>query len=370
MQPEWLTISGTTAGLRYELPVHTFGPADGRKIYIQGGLHADEGPGLITAQALRQRFAALDAQGALRARIVLVTMANPIGLGQRLLGQSMGRFSFDDGVNFNRDFPDLCDAVGSRIEARLGGDRAANDALVRAAIREAAGALSATTPAEHLKRTLLSLACDADLVLDLHCDSEAVVHLYTLPSQVEALTPLAAHLGARAILVSGLSGGHPFDEAVSRLWLEMRRRFPDRPLGEGAIATTVELRGRADVSTETAAADADAIVAFLTGRGDLAGVAPPVPGLACRPTPLEGSEALSAPVPGILVFKMDVGAHVEAGATVCEIIDPARGGITPVKATTSGVLYARTDRRMAVTGQRLGKIAGESPFRSGKLLSP
>jgi hypothetical protein len=41
-----------------------------------------------------------------------------------------------------------------------------------------------------------------------------------------------------------------------------------------------------------------------------------------------------------------------------------------VRATTSGVLYARIATRWATPGTRLGKIAGATPVRTGKLLSP
>jgi len=59
-------------------------PANG-KIYIQASLHADEMPGMLVAWHLKQRLAELEAAGRLRSEIVLVPIANPVGLEQVLM---------------------------------------------------------------------------------------------------------------------------------------------------------------------------------------------------------------------------------------------------------------------------------------------
>ena len=71
-----------------------------------------------------------------------------------------------------------------------------------------------------------------------------------------------------------------------------------------------------------------------------------------------------------LAFATPVGALVDEGALIAEIIDPASGAVTPVRAGTSGILFARTRGRMAEAGMRIGKIAGRRPLRTGDLLSP
>jgi len=55
-------------------------------------------------------------------------------------------------------------------------------AVARAALRAACAELPAGTELQSLRRTLLGLAIDADVVLDLHCDNEALLHLYTVPT--------------------------------------------------------------------------------------------------------------------------------------------------------------------------------------------
>jgi uncharacterized protein len=371
MRIERHSLPGATPGLVYEVTFLHFGEEGARpKIYIQAGLHADEAPGHLAAHHLRQRLEMLEAQGLVRGHIVLVPAANPIGLAQQVLGILQGRFALADGVNFNRDFPELGSPAADALADRLTGDAERNASLIRETFLETCRAWPARRPAEHLKKLLLTKAIDADVVLDLHCDGEAQVHLYTLTDQAEAFRPLAAYLGAHAMLTADVSGQNPFDEAVSRPWQELRRRFPDRPIPEGAIATTVELRGEGDVSHALARRDADAIVNFLATRRSLALAPPPIPDECCVATPLTGSEALEAPVSGVIVYAIETGARVGSGALIAEIVDPVSGQSTPVKATTSGVFYARTSARFAVAGRRLGKIAGATPFRSGNLLSP
>ena len=113
-------------------------------------------------------------------------VANPIGLGQRVLQSVEGRFDLASGENFNRHYADLYDAVVARVDGALTFDATHNVALIRDALREAAAALPARNALESLRRTLLGLSIDADIVLDLHCDSQAVLHLYTETSVLGA----------------------------------------------------------------------------------------------------------------------------------------------------------------------------------------
>lgn len=369
METEVLKLAGTTPGLTYEVAILHFGQRGASpKTYIQAGLHADEAPGMLAAHHLRLRLVELEAAGAIRGHVVLVPSANPIGLGQHLNGTHHGRFAFNDGMNFNRGYPDLMQKVGDAVKDRLTADAAANLELVRAALKGALAARHPVKPAECLKHLLLMQALDADIVLDLHCDGEGEVHLYILAGHEAAFQPLADFLQAKAMLVAEVSGDNPFDEAVSRPWRELALRFPGKPIPVGGMATTVELRGEADVSHEFARADAQAILDFLTTRGQLVLDHPPVPQPSCEPTPLAGSEALEAPVPGLVVYLCRTGQVITAGMTVAEIIDPATGAVTAVHATTSGVFYARHNMRLVLAGRSIGKIAGKTAFRHGNLL--
>ncbi|MFC4171005.1 succinylglutamate desuccinylase/aspartoacylase family protein [Microvirga sp. GCM10011540] len=370
MRTEQIALSPLAPGASLSLTVHRFGEAGARpRVYVQAALHADEIPGMITAHHLRERLVALEAEGRIKGEIVLVPSANPIGLAQRVLGEPIGRFNLADGVNFNRGYPYLVPKVAERIEGRLTEDGEANLRLIREALRAELSDWETGNAAEVLKKTLLGLAIEADLVLDMHCDSEAVVHLYTHTRSAEAFAPLNALLGSHAFLLADESGDDPFDEACSRPWAELADRFPDRPIPFGCHSTTLEFRGERDVSHEFAQADAAALVDYMILRGAIAGEAPKLPAPLCRPTPLAASEPVQAPASGIVVFKAKPGDKLKEGDVIADIVDPLTGAVTPARSPVDGVMFARILLRFASEGQRLAKIAGTNARRTGKLLS-
>lgn len=371
MRTETFELTGATPGVRQALRVLRFGPAGGRpRATIQAALHADEVPALLVAQRLRERFAALEASGQLAGEVVLVPVANPIGLGQQVLGMHQGRFALADGVNFNRGYAELVEAAATQLEGRLGADEAANTRAARAALQQAAEALPAPTAVQDLKRRLLQLAVASDVVLDLHCDAEAAVHLYALTPQEPLAAELGALLGARAFLLAEESGDNPFDEACSRPWLLLRQRFAAHPLAYGNFTATVELRGQRDVAHTLAAQDADAIVEFLRRRGIVAGAPAALPPARCQATPLAASEPIVAPHAGVVVFRGELGDEVSPGQPVCDLVDVETGMATVLAARSAGVLYARSLSRWAEAGQRLAKVAGTTLVRQGRLLGP
>lgn len=371
MRTQTLSLPGTTQGTHQTVTVQRFGHPGARpQVYIQASLHADEIPAMLVADKLRRRLITLEADGALVGEVVLVPVANPIGLSQGVLGDMVGRFDLADGRNFNRDFAWLADEAATLVDGALGTDPTVNAGLIRDALATALAATEPRSPAQHLKKLLLTLAIGADWVLDLHCDHEAVMHLYTLTPLADDFMALARLLGAEALFTADNSGDHPFDEAVSRPWAELRRRFPDAPIPFGCRSVTVELRGQADVDHAHADADADAIAGFLAHAGVIAGPVPDLPAGRCQPTQLESVEPLVAPAAGVLVYRQDLGARVGAGSIIADIVDPLDGATTPVVSTGGGLLFARIATRMALPGRRLGKLAGTHLRRSGNLLSP
>ena len=371
MQSQKIELISATPGLRHSITVLRFGAETaGPKAMIQAALHADEVPAMLVAQKLRTLLAALESQGQLLGQVVLVPYANPLGLAQHLLGQHQGRFDLRDGINFNRHVADLSVAVANAVREHLGDDADRNAALVRQALRDAACALTAMDAVTDLKNQLLQLAVDADIVLDMHCDSDAAMHLYALTPQAELAAELGALLGAQAILLATESGDSPFDEACSRPWLQLQQQFQNHPLPLGCFSSTLELRGEADTDHALALQDARAIVEFLRRRGVVKGTPAALPAALCQPTPLAGSEPITAPRAGVVVFHQRPGSRVEAGAVIADLVDVDTGAIEPLRALSAGVLYARVATRWATPGMRLAKIAGTTLARTGKLLSP
>ncbi|WP_296477013.1 succinylglutamate desuccinylase/aspartoacylase family protein [Roseinatronobacter sp.] len=363
-------IPGRGPGITHEVLTLSFGDPTARPyVYVQAGLHADEAPGMMAARMLVDMLAKAEADGILRGHVKVVPFANPLALGQVLHGDLSGRFDLYDGRNFNRDYPDLTEDAARALQGQLGDDPQANAHAVRSALADALAQRLPVGPADTLRHHLMAQGIGADVVLDLHCDGEAEMHLYTQPAAAETFAPLAALTGCRAMLVADVSGGHPFDEALSRPWASLAARLPDHPIPLGCVSCTVELRGRADVCRDLGMQDAQAIMDYMIYLGVLEGSVD-LPQLACAVTPLEGSEALTAPVAGLLSYVAALGAYVERGETVAQITDLETGAVTSVAATTSGVFYSRPATRIAEAGKRLGKIAGAVSFRDGPLLSP
>ncbi|MGD8266954.1 MAG: M14 family metallopeptidase [Desulfobacterales bacterium] len=349
---------------------------NGPKAYVQAGLHANEAPGYVVMHHLITALDRIDEQGGIQGEIVLVPVANPIGVAQWRDDELQGRFNLSDGVNFNRGYPDLTDAVAERVKDRLGPNAQDNIVRIRRAFGEALDEISPGDEAAHLKHKLLACAHDADVVLDLHCDHQAVMHVYIGASLWPAAQDLASWMGAEVTLLADDSGVTPFDEACGRLWWRLAERFPEHPLPPACVSATVELRGLADLSHAMAAEDALNITRFLAGRGFIAEPAITAPALKCEATPLAAVEHIKAPVPGVVVFLKEPGAKITAGEVVAEVINPLGPNVAErsysLRATADGILFAHSADRFARPGRILAKIAGRRPLKAAgeNLLTP
>ncbi|KQQ47380.1 deacylase [Duganella sp. Leaf126] len=373
MQAQKHPLSGLHSANTFELTSFHFGtPGAGKKVYIQASLHADEVPGMLVAQFLRKQLTVLEQEGRIRGEIILVPAANPIGLAQAIQGAAFGRFDLTTGINFNRNYKHVFDDVKVAVDGLLGQDDQANVRLIREHARASIATWQPKTDAETLKKVLMTLAVDADIVLDLHCDNEAVMHLYAGTPLADAVAPLSALLGAHALLLALEAGGEPFDEACSRLWWDLDRHFAGAyPIPPACVAVTVELRGEAEVRYDLAERDASALLRYLALNGVIDdgndGEALPAP--LCAPTPLEGVEPLYAPHHGVLVYVREMGEQLQPGDVIADLIDPVSGSTTAIRTSVAGVFFARSAHRHVLRGMNVGKVAGATAFRAGDLLS-
>jgi predicted deacylase len=371
MHTQTLELLSGSPGIQQSLQVLRFGTPGARpKVYIQSALHADEVPAILVAHRLVELLVKAESEGRVVGEIVLLPFANPIGLGQHLHGQHQGRFDLRDGGNFNRGYAELAAKVVERVRPALTRDAAHNTYHIRKALVQAVGELTAATPTQDLKIQLLRLAIDADVVLDLHCDTDAVMHIYALTPQCAVAEQLGAALGARAVLLATESGDSPFDEACTRPWFDLQKLLSDFPIELACFGATVELRGETDTSHVLADQDAQGLCAFLAQRGVIVGLSNGLRRPQCAPTPLSGSEPITAPHAGVIVFHRTPGERVNAGDVIADVVDALTGNVTQLRCKSDGLLYARCGSRWAVPGKRLAKIAGTSLARTGKLLSP
>lgn len=378
-------------GNRYELVYHQYGlqsssssasasssagsaPGAGR-CYIQGSLHADELPGLLVVHHLIKMLDEAEANGRVLKEILLVPYANPIGLSQILMGSHIGRFNFDTGVNFNRDWMDIIPQVKVAIKDKLSPDDVNHNVkTVRDAIYAEASAKPELKLEKVMKKELYKLSCVADIVLDLHCDTEAILHTYTHTRTWPHMNDLAFELGSNCTMLAEDSGGNCFDESNSCPWSAVADAFPSFPIPMQCQSVTVELRGERDVTDELAVKDAAALFRFLQRRGYIAGGESLIPiTTEMASYPLTGVEMIEAIVPGVACWKKHIGDIVNAGDILGEIvnIEDPDAPRTPVITKQSGVIFGVRPHALVRPGQIIIKVAGKDAldWRKGLLLT-
>ncbi len=364
---EKIALMSPGPGTARALTVHRFGRRGiGPKLYFQAALHADELPGTLVLNHLIGWLKAADERGEVHADIAIAPYANPVGLSNRIQGYHLGRYDLDGDGNFNRWYPSVSATVAARVGNRLGDDVDENRRLIRVAALEAVAAWNAEGEANVLRKALMSLSIDSDFVFDLHCHGDAVQYAYFPEVHWEAHGDLTAELGCQVILFFPTDEGSTFDAAPTVLWHDLAARFPDRAIPPPPFTTTLELRGQQDVCDTLAQADARGLLRFLQRHGMVAGDPGPPPAPLGRPTPLEGSDYLVAPCPGVLSYRVAMGATVTAGEVVADIVDPAEIDFararTPVASRTDGIFYGRNLSRLVRPGQSFAVVAGDHPL--------
>ncbi|WP_156294258.1 succinylglutamate desuccinylase/aspartoacylase family protein [Serratia oryzae] len=362
----------------HNLPEHALGgqrrltsfhfgqPGVGKKIYLQASLHADELPGMLVLHYLKRLLCQAERQGDIRSEIVVVPIANPIGLAQVLLNGGVGRFDLVSGGNFNRDFPDLAQRVRDSLLAQSFSDASDYRQRVRSAMIAAVGAMPSRSEVAALRQQLLLLACDADLVLDLHCDDQAILHMYADPAYRQQAEILARFMDIGTVLLSQDSGGGSFDEACGLPWHRLAASQTEwRQFGLGCMAVTLELRGQQDVSHALASNDAGRLYRYLQYYGAIGGEPPVVPERETLMLPFSAGEIVRAPASGILLLLRQPGDWVDAHEIVAEVIDPLTDTVTAVYAQAGGLIYASRSAPFVTLGAEIAKIAGKTPYAGG-----
>ncbi|HMS44726.1 MAG TPA: M14 family metallopeptidase [Alphaproteobacteria bacterium] len=372
---DYLSLISNSPLTERQIMVWRFGTIGARpKAYIQASLHADEIPGMLVARHLGQLLYQADQQNQIIGEVVVVPVANPIGLGQFLNARLNGRYELGGAGNFNRHWPDLYSGLPDIVGHQLGQDGKKNIDVIRSALNQILNQSQAFTEMGSLKLTLARLAYDSDIALDLHCDDEALVHLFLTPAHWPDASDLAAEIGSRANLLCADSGGQSFDESLSTPWLKLAADFPSLPIPAACLAVTIEHRGSADVNDPMAKQDAQAIFRFLQRRGLVKGNLGPLPSVLHQASDLAACDIVRAPIGGIVVYLKELGDMVSIGEPLAEIMNPASAlpfaARTPVVSGTDGFVLSRRLEHFVRPNDTIAKIVGKVslPHRNGLLL--
>ena len=372
MRTETSPLQGDSPGNRRAVTLFRYDTArPGPRVYLQAGLHADEMPGVLVLQHLLTLLDKAEAAGQIAGDILVVPVANPVGLSQWAFQRPLGRVDATTLHNFNRGFPVLADLVGN-LDPQLSQSESDNRDVIRAAFR---GALAekraqARTDMTELQTVLLQWSCDADVVLDLHCDHRAVMHLYASNARPDITSLLCRSIGAELALLQDLSGGNAFDEAHTMPWRALRDTYGDRfPIPFPTFSATLEYRGQFDVDDRTAAQDARNLMTFLAAIGAVTEW-PETPNHPDAPhLPLGGASEIFAPLGGVVTWTVQPGARVKAGETLAHVSDPITRVRVPITAPHDGMMFRTELWPSCLRGQSLAHVAGDSVLRDGDLLS-
>lgn len=358
MKRETLSLPAGSPGTHSELTLWRYGTPGARpKIHIQAALHADEWPGVLMLHHLHHLLAKADIAG----EIVIVPLANPIGLRQFLGGYQLGRFDFDYSGNFNRGYLELATAALPYLSADALRDlpTQAQKTAIREAFQAALLAWQPQLEADQWRKTLQLLVHDADALIDVHCDARGCLHAFANQRQQDTAEALAQCMELPVLLLEDDLHSMAFDEAFAAPWWRLAQKL-DLDLGPTPFATTLELRGERDVDDALAARDARNLLRFLQYLGAVRGEAaltnaPPVA------TPLAGVARITAPHAGLLHFHVRVGDAVQAGDAVADLLDPLCPEQPRVQLTApvAGVVYALGRQHMVRPGHVVAQIAGK-----------
>lgn len=346
MQKSVEHIRGETPGSGYSFTVLRFSGSDpaAPAAYLQAALHGNELPGVAALHFLVPMLAAAEREGRLRGRVTVVPYANPIGSMQHAYGEHMGRFALGTRVNFNRAFPMI-----DRPDASL---LVTDDAPIFAEDR--------------LKARLVALSLGHDLILDLHCDDEGEPYIYAPAPLWPGMADLAAALGSSAAIVWSETSDHAFEEAALSPYLELPA---DEARLDRRVVSTVEFRGRVDVSAELGGRDAAGLYRFLVGRGVIEDdTVPPPPAFTGLAVPIDHVEMMPAPAGGAILYAVKPGDVVRKGDRLATILTAPgeEGGAVDVHAPQDGRILTRRAHRLTRAGDDLLKLLGSSRSQAAK----
>lgn len=369
------TIRGNAPDQVYTLRGYALGNSQStQKVYLQAALHADEQPGIMVLHHLLQLLKQADERGELKARFVIFPMVNPIGMSDLLFQQHQGRYDRFTGVNFNRQWANLAEAVQEEIAPLLTDSAEANVRIIRHAVKNWLDAQQPITALQQQRHCVMQHAYDADLVLDLHCDNDALPHIFTVPQSTEVMQELSDWMDAAATLTSEDSGGASFDEVWTALWFNLARAFPDKPIPQATHSATLEYRGQFDTFDALNRDDAERLYGFLQSQGFIAGeLIREKPAKTPEATPLDATEFTKTPSTGLLAYRVELGQQVKKGDVLADLITLEGEGAfierTPIVAGTDGVVISRNIHKYVWRGCSVAKIVGKEKLASrGKYL--
>jgi hypothetical protein len=181
-------------------------------------------------------------------------------------------------------------------------------------------------------------------------------------------------MGSYVTLTAENSGGGSFDEIWPRLWIDMQRRCPDKPIPKPVLSATLEYRGLVDVEISLNRKDAENLMGFFSSRGFVNSITDNT----CSPMPpalpFNATQIIKSEVTGLVCYEVQLGQDVTEGELIANILlldgPEAYRVKVPIYAGTSGIVFSMMLQKYIWKGQPIAKIAGKTALseRTGVLL--
>lgn len=284
----------------------TFGNGSGAKVYLQGNLH---GPEIFGTALLVKLIGYLSEQEIISGGLTIVPQANPFGVQSQTYGLIHGRWNSQTGNNWNRIFSKQ---EGDGIESVLA-------------------------------RTLISLAKNHDIVLDIHTSgSETIPHLYVSEEASETFQAL----GCTYHILYGQSDYYgAFDETLWKYGKED---------GKNVFAATWEASSHIVLDEKDLDIRLKDLLHFLFSLGIIAGEK----NTSYQPQyiPMKHTKWLSSPKAGYLTWMKSVSEDIRAGEIYANLYEPWSGNKEHLFAPSDMVILSKGTLQAVSSGQEIGKI--------------
>lgn len=329
---EDIEVRQLTSGEKLNIPVFRYQGTDPKapSVYLQASLHGSEIQGNAVIYKLMQLFEEVPPLG----NVTLVPLCNPYGANQKAGEYTAGRFDPTTGDNWNRLHYHVTDQakknqgaldLNSFVENYQAKSWPEIKDLFKKEMKkniETKLADSRTWGIHYGKSLCLQLqrlACEHDVVLDLHTGPKATQYLYTPEYAVES----ALQLGFPHILAIPNSFAGAMDEACFAPWVELKQAFSDSGRKDIPIefeAFTVELGSQEVMDMEFCDLHFKRIRNYLQKKGTLSGHAelPREPLAVCM---LKDYKTIHSSTAGLVDYKVAPGTKVKKGDLLMEILN-------------------------------------------------
>lgn len=314
-----LKVGELATGHELNVPIFRFRGTDVKapRVYIQANVHGAEVQGNAVIYQLMQRLETANVLG----DVVLVPLANPLGINQKSGEFTLGRFDPITGVNWNREYFDH----KVDVEAWYAQHHHLDDAALTHAFRtHLIAACQARldgewgiTSGHQLAVSLQKMAHDADIVLDLHTGPKSCKHLYCPTYAYE----LAKQFSIPYTLIIPNDFGGAMDESIFCPWWQLSEHMAiqGRSFAVAVDAFTLELGSQEHIDLEDAKQDAHGIMAYLSAKGVIGEQVLPaeMPRFGCY---LKDYKKYHAPLGGMVEYKATLGEKLSAGQPLANIL--------------------------------------------------